>query len=81
MPDGPLEGLEASRRVGWAMYYEQVDLNERQAVVVNSLRRQNEALLDELDELSWSVLTKRNIIAFAHAFRIRTLVDKFRQAS
>lgn len=59
-----LEGIDASRRVGWARYFDAVEKQESAEIL-------NRALLDVLYELADAVLYERNLAAFALAYRIR----------
>lgn len=59
-----LEGIDASRRAGWAKYYDAIDGQE----AAESLNR---ALLDVLFDLADAVLAGRSFAAFALAWRIR----------
>lgn len=73
----PLDGLEASRRVGWARFYDELERCGQLEAVNNMLRQRIHTLVPELLDLVDAVLTKRNVDAFAAAYRIRTLVDEF----
>jgi hypothetical protein len=73
----PLEGLEASRKVGFALFYQQRERADGLAVINHRQRERIELLLEALLELVDAVLSARNIDAFAFALRIRDLIDRF----
>lgn len=72
-------GLDASRRVGWARYFEEAkranDL-ERAAAV---LRERIDTLVPEFLHLVDSVLHDRNLEAFGQAYRVQSLLDEYVQ--
>ena len=72
-----MEGLEASRRVAWARFYDELEHNGQLERVNNILRDRITTLLPVLLDLLDAVLSKRNVDAFAEAYRIRTLIDEF----
>jgi len=73
----PDEGLEASRKVGFALYYQQRERADGLAVVTHQQRIRIDLLLESLLDLVHSVLTERNIEAFAFALRVQDLINKF----
>jgi hypothetical protein len=75
-PNGPMEGIEAARRVGWARFYAEQEHAEHLRVVNHQLNLQVDALFNELVDLADAVLTRRNPEAFAFAWRIRQLIDQ-----
>jgi predicted membrane chloride channel (bestrophin family) len=76
-PDGPLSGLEASRRVAWAKFYEERDHSGHLAAMNAVLVERVETLVPEFLDLIDSVLSARNIEAFAHAYRCREIIRDF----
>ena len=73
----PAEGLEASRKVGFALYYQERERADGLAVVTHQQRLRIDMLLEALLDLVEAVLRERNLSAFALALRIRTLIDQF----
>ena len=73
----PAEGLEASRRVGFALFYQELERANGLAAMNNQMRQRIDLLLEALFDLVESVLTARNVDAFAMALRIRNLIDEF----
>lgn len=59
-----IDGIEASRRVGWAKFFEEAAANDQLEMV-------NGVLLDELNALAEAVLAGRKAEAFSRAWRIR----------
>lgn len=74
----PEEGLEASRKVGWAKFYVELERADGYAALNHQLRERIEVLLEALVSLVDSVLTDNRLDAFAQAHRVRTLIDEFR---
>jgi len=62
--EGVLAGIDASRRVGWAKYFDEEERNEQLETV-------NSALRDVLDELADAVLYGHKGTAFGIAMRVR----------
>lgn len=71
------EGAEASRRVAWAKYYEELDRADRLATLKMMADARCEDLVEMLMQLTDAVLTKSNLQAFAIAYRIKEAVDRF----
>ena len=72
-----VDGLDASRRVGWAMFYEELDQRQRLQVVNAMLRTRADDLVELLMELVDSVLHDRNLDAFAVAYKVQEAVERF----
>jgi hypothetical protein len=66
--------LDASRRVGWAKYYQQSEENEQLQLVVQVLRSRVEDLVPEFLRLKDAVLHERNVVAFNQAYRVEQLI-------
>jgi hypothetical protein len=79
-PDRPIEGLEASRRVGWARFYIERERADGLAVMNRQQRDRLDALLESLMQLVDAVLHERNLDAFATAYRIQALIEEHRNA-
>lgn len=71
MPRHPdlVAALDASRRVGWARYYQEREVAER---LEDRLRTLVPAILDLVD----AVLYEKNCDAFARAYRLDQLVQR-----
>lgn len=74
-----IDGLEASRRVGWAKFYEQLERADSTEADNEALRARLATLIELLFELTDAVLRKRNVEAFAVAYRVEMLVAEFDQ--
>jgi hypothetical protein len=72
-----VDGAEASRRVAWAKFYDELDHSQRLQVVNAMLRARTDDLVALLLELTDSVLHSRNVEAFAFAYRVQTAIDDF----
>jgi hypothetical protein len=66
--------LDASRRVGWAKYYQQSEENEQLQYAVEVLRSRIEDLIPEFLRLKDAVLHERNVVAFNQAYRVEQLI-------
>jgi hypothetical protein len=65
---------DASRRVGWAKYYQQAEESEQLRVAVHVLRSRVEDLVPEFLRLKDAVLHERNVVAFQQAYRVEQLI-------
>jgi hypothetical protein len=72
-----IDGAEASRRVAWAKFYEELDHAQRLQVVNAMLRARTDDLVSLLLELTDSVLHSRNLDAFALAYKVKQAVEDF----
>jgi hypothetical protein len=64
-------GLEASRRVAWAKFYDEQDLAQHLQARVAQLLVDFDASFTQLMDLAHAVLHAPNAEAFAMAYRIR----------
>jgi hypothetical protein len=70
----PVAQLDASRRVGWAKYYEQSEHVEQLEALNRVLRSRVEDLVPEFLRLKDAVLHERNVVAFNQAYRVEQLI-------
>lgn len=75
-PDA-MEGLEASRRVGFAMFYQELERANALSIANHQMRERIDVLLQALLDLVNAVLSARNVDAFAMALRIANLIREF----
>ena len=76
-PAGPMMALDGARRVGWAKYFTEVELNEH-------LEHANAVLVDRIEtlvpvclQLVQDVLHERNPQAFATAWKVDQIVRQY----
>jgi hypothetical protein len=70
-------GLDASRRVAWARFYEEADRASQLSQANAMLRERLAILIPILYDLIDSVLSKRNMDAFAEAYRIKGIIEDY----
>jgi hypothetical protein len=73
--------LESRAKVGWAKYYDTQRENEQLQQMIDVLKERLETLIPYTLRLTESVLTKRNIDAFADAYKLHNLINEFRTGS
>jgi hypothetical protein len=78
-PHYPAEGLEASRKVGWARFYVEQERADGLATINHVQRERIETLLEALARLVDAVLTSKNVEAFAFAYSIRVMLDRLEE--
>lgn len=78
--EAPLDGIEASRRVGWARAYAEQERADQLAALNHMLRERLDTLLPEFLDLIEAVLTKPQD-AFARAYRVRALIEEHMRGS
>ena len=74
-----IDGVEASRRAAWAMYYTELERSNGVIAVNAMLRERVTTLLEWLIDLTNAVLDDKNLEAFAAAYRIREAMRRFEE--
>jgi hypothetical protein len=74
-------GLDASRRVGWAKYFDEVEYSRQLQTLCDLYRDRIEVLVPEFLVLVESVLHERNVEAFNRAWRVQTLIDEYQRGA
>ena len=70
-------GIETSRRVGWARYYDEAAHSRQLQLLADGLRERIETLVPEFLSLVDAVLYERNLEAFSQAYRVQVLLEDY----
>lgn len=79
--EAPLDGIEASRRVGWARAYAAQERADQLAQLNHVLRDRLDTLLPEFLDLVDAVLHRKPVEAFKLAYRVEQLIDEAMRGS